>query len=206
MTRCKSRHLSFTMKAPLISLLLFLALIQGSSAAEPKLAKAVFGAGCFWCVEVFFEQQPGVTQAVSGYAGGDESNPKYEQVSAGKTGHAEVVEVTYDPARTSYEALLTFFWKTHDVTDPRGVSPDFGRQYRSTILTQDDAQAAVAKKSKAEAQKNFRKPIATEIASLRQFWPAEEYHQDYIKKNPRDKYVREIAIPKLKKLGLKPPL
>ncbi len=193
------------MKTLHLFFLVLFAAIQSPSAAEPTLEKAVFGAGCFWCVEVFFEQQPGVTQVVSGYAGGDEANPTYKQVGAGKTGHAEVVEVTYDTSKTSYEALLAFFWKTHDVTDPRGVAPDFGRQYRSTILTRGEAQAAAAVKSKAEAQKNFSKPIATVIAPLKKFWPAEEYHQDYIRKNPRDPYVLQTALPKFKKLGLKPP-
>ena len=103
---------------------------------------------------------------MSGYAGGDEANPTYEQVGAGKTGDAEAVEVTYDTSKTSYEALLAFFWKTHDVTDPRGVCPDLGRQYRSTILTRGEAQTAAAGKSKAEAQEKFQKPIATARSSL----------------------------------------
>lgn len=193
------------MKLQILVSVLGLALSATVSAQEAKLEKAVFGAGCFWCVEAFFEQQPGVTDVVSGYAGGNDKNPTYEQVSAGRTGHAEVVQVTFDPSKTSYEKLVGFFWKTHDVTDGRGVSPDFGRQYRSIILTDGDAQAASSAKSKAEAQKNLKKPIATEITPLKQFWPAEQYHQDYVRKNPKDGYVRSIAIPKLKKLGLKLP-
>lgn len=193
------------MKLPVFLSLLGLALGANAFAQEAKLEKAVFGAGCFWCVEAFFEQQPGVTSVVSGYAGGEEQNPTYAQVSGGRTSHAEVVEVTFDPAKTSYEKLVDFLWKTHDVTDGRGVAPDFGRQYRSTILTSSEAQATAAQKSKAEAQKGLSKPIATEIAPLKKFWPAEAYHQDYVRKNPRDGYVRAVAIPKLKKLGLKLP-
>ncbi len=193
------------MKIPTVFLTLSLALLAVASAQEPKLEKAVFGAGCFWCVEAFFEQQPGVTDVVSGYAGGTEKNPTYEQVGGGRSAHAEVVQVTFDPSKTSYEKLVAFFWTTHDVTDGRGVAPDFGRQYRSTILTDGDAQSAAAEKSKTEAQKSLKKPIATKIEPLKQFWPAEEYHQDYVRKNPKDGYVRSVAIPKLKKLGLKTP-
>ena len=193
------------MKIPTAFLIFFLALVAVVSAQEPKLEKAVFGAGCFWCVEAFFEQQPGVTDVVSGYAGGNEKNPTYEQVGGGRSGHAEVVQVTFDPSKTSFEKLVAFFWSTHDVTDGRGVAPDFGRQYRSTILTDGDAQSAAAEKSKAEAQKSLKKPIATKIEPLKLFWPAEEYHQDYVRKNPKDGYVRSVAIPKLKKLGLKTP-
>ena len=193
------------MKLRIILTILGFALGASVSAEEAKLEKAVFGAGCFWCVEAFFEQQPGVTEVVSGYAGGDEQNPTYQQVSAGRSSHAEVVQVTFDPAKTSYGALVDYFWKTHDATDGRGVAPDFGRQYRSTILTDGEAQAATAQTSKAKAQQGLKKPIATVIAPLKKFWPAEEYHQDYVRKNPTDGYVTGVAIPKLKKLGLKLP-
>ena len=193
------------MKIPIALSILGLAFTSVVSAQEAKVEKAVFGAGCFWCVEAFFEQQPGVTDVVSGYAGGDEKNPTYEQVGSGRSGHVEVVQVTYDPSKTSYEKLVSFFWLTHDVTDGRGVAPDFGRQYRSIILTDGAGQEAAAQKSKAEAQKGHKKPIATEIAPLKQFWPAETYNQDYVRKNPKDGYVKAVAIPKLKKLGLKLP-
>ncbi|HSH38369.1 MAG TPA: peptide-methionine (S)-S-oxide reductase MsrA [Chthoniobacterales bacterium] len=175
-------------------------------AQEQKPETAIFGAGCFWCVEAYFEQQPGVIDVVSGYAGGDEGNPNYKQVSAGKTGHAEVVQITFDPARTSYEKLLAFFWKTHDPTDARGVAPDFGRQYRSIVVPLNEPQRAAAEKSKADAQQQLGKSIATEIASVgKPFYVAEDYHQDYARKNPRDGYVVGVAIPKLKKLGLRIP-
>jgi peptide-methionine (S)-S-oxide reductase len=185
--------------------LVTLVLATFARAQETRVEKAVFGFGCFWCAEATFEQQPGVIDVVSGYAGGDEPNPTYHQVGTGKTGHAEAIEVTFDPTKTSYEKLLEFFWKTHDPTDPRGVEPDFGKQYRSMILTSGEAQSETAKKSKAEAQKHFKKPIATEIAPLKHFYPAEDYHQNYVRNNPGDPYVRNVSIPKLKKLGLKVP-
>lgn len=167
--------------------------------------KAVFGAGCFWCVEAVYEAQPGVVTVVSGYAGGKEPNPTYDQVSSGRTSHAEVVEVEFDPAVVSYEQLVDLFWDTHDPTDPRGVWPDFGPHYRSTILTANPEQRAIAEKSKATAAGRFEKPIVTEIADLEIFYPAESYHQDFVKGNRGHPYVERIAIPKLEKLGLDAP-
>jgi len=175
----------------------------GVCSAETETA--VFGAGCFWCVEAFYEQQPGVKNVVSGYAGGSEANPDYKQVSAGSTGHAEVVQVEFDPAVTSYKKLVEFFWSTHDATDGRGVAPDFGKQYRSIILYRTPEQKEVAEASKAAYSAKLGKPIATEIQSLEKFYPAEEYHQDYVRRNPKDRYVVGVALPKLKKLGLKIP-
>jgi peptide-methionine (S)-S-oxide reductase len=183
--------------------LLLLICARASFAAETETA--VFGAGCFWCVEAFYEQQPGVKNVVSGYAGGSEVNPNYKPVSAGQTGHAEVVQVEFAPAVTSYQKLLEFFWTTHDPTDGRGVAPDFGKQYRSLILYRTPEQKAAAEKSKAAQSAKLGKPIATEIAPLDKFYPAEEYHQDYVRRNPKDGYVVGVAVPKLKKLGLKAP-
>jgi peptide-methionine (S)-S-oxide reductase len=175
-----------------------------TKAAGPT-AKAVVGAGCFWCVEAMYEQVPGVVSVVSGYAGGPEKNPTYESVSGGRTGHAEVVEIEYDPAVVSYSALIAFFWKTHDPTDGRGVAPDFGPQYRSIILYGGDAERATAESARDAEATRRGKPIATEIVALDRFYPAEDYHQDYVWKNPTQGYVRAVAIPKLKKLGLKMP-
>ncbi len=179
-----------------------------STGETAVLETAVVGAGCFWCVEAFYEDLPGVVNVVSGYAGGPEPDPKYADVSAGRTGHAEVVKITFDPAKTDYETLIDFFWKTHDVTDPSGVWPDFGKQYRSIILYQNEAQKRMAKASKArlEASGELDKPVATQIVALEQFHPAEDYHQDYVKKNPDDPYVQRIALPKMKKLGLPSPV
>ncbi len=170
---------------------------------EPQ--KATLGAGCFWCVEAVYEQLPGVLDVVSGYAGGEEKNPTYKQVSSGATGHAEVVQITFDPEKTSYRELIDYFWKTHDVTDPRGVWPDFGRQYRSIILAHDATQLEAARDSRNAARQHFDKPIATEIVMLDTFYPAEDYHQDFVRRNPNHPYVRSIAYKKLDKLGLKHP-
>ena len=180
-----------------------LAAVVFSPAAEPQ--KATVGAGCFWCVEAVYEQLPGVLDVVSGYAGGPEKNPTYKQVSAGKTGHAEVVQITFDPEVTSYRELIDYFWKTHDVTDGSGVWPDFGQQYRSIILAHDDEQREIAMQSRAKAREMFDEPIATQIVRLDTFYPAEDYHQDFVRLNPRHPYVRNIAFKKLKKLGLKTP-
>lgn len=173
--------------------------------AVAETSKATFGAGCFWCVEAIYERSGGVVEVVSGYAGGSERNPTYKEVSAGRTGHAEVVQITFDSSVISYEKLLDLFWKTHDPTDPRGVAPDFGKQYRSILLYHDDAQHAAIERSRAAAQKHFSKPIATQIVPLEKFYPAEDYHQDYVRRNPNDGYVRAVAYPKLKKLGLDAP-
>jgi peptide-methionine (S)-S-oxide reductase len=168
-------------------------------------AKAVVGAGCFWCVEAMYEQVPGVVGVISGYAGGPEKNPTYAAVSAGRTRHAEVVEIEYDPQVVTYDGLIDFFWKTHDPTDGRGVAPDFGPQYRSIILFASDAERAAAESARDAEARRLGKPIATEIAPLERFYPAEEYHQDYVWRNPRQGYVQSVAIPKLRKLGLKTP-
>ena len=176
-----------------------------STAGFAATEKATVGAGCFWCVEAVYEQVPGVLDVVSGYAGGPEKNPTYEQVSAGRTGHAEVVQITFDPEKISYRDLIDYFWKTHDVTDPRGVWPDFGPHYRSIILVHNDEQLEEAHASRGVARENHEKPVITEIVKLKKFYPAEDYHQDYVRLNPRNSYVRNIAYKKLDKLGLKRP-
>ena len=186
-----------------LTLLGFLSL--GLCGRADGLQKATFGAGCFWCVEAVYEQLPGVVKVVSGYAGGPEKNPTYAQVSAGRTGHAEVVQITFDPAQTSYRTLVDFFWKTHDASDGRGVWPDFGPQYRSIILAHDDEQLQLARESRNAARSSFEKPIATQIVRLEIFYPAEDYHQDFVRRNPDHPYVRSIAFKKLDKLGLQRP-
>ncbi len=181
----------------------FLLASCGIGAAEPQ--KATFGAGCFWCVEAIYEQLPGVIDVVSGYAGGPERNPTYKQVSSGKTGHAEVIQITFDPEKTSYRELVDYFWKTHDPTDPRGVWPDFGPHYRSIILAHDDEQLRVARASREAESAKHDKAIVTEIKALDAFYPAENYHQNYVNLNSNDPYVRNIAFKKLEKLGLERP-
>ncbi|HEX3120456.1 MAG TPA: peptide-methionine (S)-S-oxide reductase MsrA [Candidatus Acidoferrum sp.] len=145
---------------------------------------ATFGAGCFWGVEAAFSRVPGVTEAVSGYSGGRTENPTYKDVCTDETGHAEVVQVTYDPAKVSFEKLLEVFWTMHDPTQVNRQGPDFGSQYRTAIFFHTPEQEAIAKKVKAElnASGKFKKPIATEITKAGPFYRAEEYHQKYLEK------------------------
>jgi peptide-methionine (S)-S-oxide reductase len=166
-----------------------------SPAATPPAAEAVatFAGGCFWCMEPPFEKLPGVRSVVSGYIGGHTTDPTYKQISAGGTGHAEAVQILYDPTRISYEQLLYVFWRNIDpLVDDRQFC-DRGSQYRPAIFVHDDAQRAAAEASRREleAAGRFPRPIATEIAAAGRFYPAEEEHQDYYKKNPlRYNYYR----------------
>jgi peptide-methionine (S)-S-oxide reductase len=145
---------------------------------------ATFGAGCFWGVEAAYRQLPGVLSTRVGYLGGTMENPTYRDVCSGRTGHAEVVEVTYDPARLSYDDLLTVFWENHDPTTLNRQGPDVGEQYRSAIFYHDDEQKAAAEASKAERDKSgrYRRPIVTEITPASAFYEAEDYHQQYLEK------------------------
>lgn len=154
-------------------------------AQAPKQETAIFAGGCFWCVEEAFEKVPGVTKAVSGYLGGTVPNPTYEQVAAKQTGHAEAVEVTYDPAKVSYAQLLDWFWRNIDPFDANGQFCDKGSPYRSGIHYRGEAQKKEAEASKAalEASGRFKQKIVTEIVPAGTFYPAEDYHQDYYKKN-----------------------
>jgi peptide-methionine (S)-S-oxide reductase len=148
------------------------------------MAKATFGAGCFWGVEASFRQVKGVTATAVGYLGGTLANPSYEDVCTDRTGHAEVVEVEYDPAQVSYEALLDVFWKNHDPTTPNRQGPDFGSQYRSAIFyhTPEQQTAALASKEALDHSGRYRRPIVTEITPASTFYRAEEYHQQYLEK------------------------
>lgn len=166
---------------------------------------ATIGGGCFWCLEAVFERLPGVKSVTSGYAGGQTEFPTYEQVCAHGTGHAEVVQIGFDPAKISFEKLLETFWECHDPTTLNRQGNDVGDQYRSVIYYHNDAQKVVAEKSKASAVKNFSKPIVTEIAPLKKFYKAEGYHQDYFRLNPNAGYCRMIIKPKLDKLDQKHP-
>ncbi len=164
-----------------------------SGSAAVPLEKATFAGGCFWCMEPPFEKLPGVESVVSGYTGGFKVNPSYKEVSAGTTGHVEAVEVSYDPSRISYETLLHVFWRQVDPTDAGGQFVDRGSPYRSVIFYHTQNQKLLAEKSRVELQKSrrFTKPIVTEILPAGTFYPAEEYHQDYYKKNPvRYKFYR----------------
>ena len=145
---------------------------------------ATFGAGCFWGVEAAFQRVPGVIDTAVGYSGGHTENPTYQDVCSDETGHAEVVQVTFDPAKVSYEQLLNVFWQIHDPTQVNRQGPDFGTQYRTAIFFHTPEQQATAKKSREtlEASGEFRRPIATEVTPAGKFYPAEEYHQKYLQK------------------------
>ena len=145
---------------------------------------ATFGAGCFWGIEAAFRRVPGVLDAAAGYSGGRTENPSYQDVCTDTTGHAEVVQVTFDPAKLSYEQLLDVFWTIHDPTQVNRQGPDYGKQYRSAIFFHSPEQEAAAKKSKQalEASGKLRRPVATEITAAGPFWRAEEYHQRYLEK------------------------
>jgi peptide-methionine (S)-S-oxide reductase len=146
--------------------------------------KATFGAGCFWGVEAAFRQVPGVVATTVGYLGGTYQNPTYHDVCSGKTGHAEVVEVVYDPARVSYDDLLNVFWENHDPTTLNRQGPDVGAQYRSAVFfhTPEQQAVALAAKARLESQKRYRRPIVTEITPATEFYQAEDYHQQYLEK------------------------
>jgi len=162
--------------------------VQSTSlaAAGATSGKAYFAGGCFWCMEEVFEKVEGVLSATSGYMGGTVSNPTYEEVSAGRTGHAESVEVVYDPAKVSYPKLLEAFWRNVDPITPNAQFCDHGNQYRSAIFfqTEDEKRASDSSKQVIEQSRRFKEPIVTQIVMAPQFYPAEEYHQDFYKKNP----------------------
>ncbi len=172
-----------------------------------ELSKAYFASGCFWCVEAIFESVEGVQEAISGYSGGSEQNPTYEQVGHGRTSHAEVVEVHYDPDVVSYSTLLKVYYGSHDPTTVDGQYPDFGRQYRSMILYNNEAEKKLAEefKAKLDASDAYGKPIATEIVPFKKFWPAEDYHQNFERLNPNNSYVRKVSIPRLNRFKAKFP-
>jgi peptide-methionine (S)-S-oxide reductase len=167
----------------------------------PNKALATFGGGCFWCTEAVYDLTEGVHAAVSGYAGGATVNPTYEAVCTGQTGHAEVVQVEYDPSVISYEKLLEIFFRTHDPTTLNQQGADVGTQYRSVIYYHDDEQKQIAERVKTalKASGAFSKPIVTEISPIETFYPAEEYHQEYFAKNPNQGYCRMVVGPKVAK-------
>ncbi len=174
--------------------------------ADPQPVKtetATLGGGCFWCVEAVYERVPGILSVTSGYAGGTTANPTYEQVCTGKTGHAEVVQIEFDPSKISYEKIIDFFWDAHDPTTLNRQGADTGTQYRSIILTESDEQARIASESKDRAQSKLKSPIVTEIVSLEEFYPAESYHQDFSRNNPAHPYNIAVIRPKLQKLDAK---
>ncbi len=167
-------------------LIVLLVAATGSAGHAAEQAKAVFAGGCFWCMEEVFEKVEGVVSVTSGYMGGQKTNPTYEEVSAGGTGHAESVEVVYDPAKVSYQKLLDHFWKNVDPLTPNAQFCDHGTQYRAVIFYGNDEEKRQAEASRqaVEQSKRFTEPIVTQIVSAAKFYPAEDYHQDFYKKNP----------------------
>ncbi|MBD3158956.1 MAG: peptide-methionine (S)-S-oxide reductase MsrA [Candidatus Lokiarchaeota archaeon] len=166
------------------------------------MKKATLGGGCFWCTEAVFQRLKGVHSVTSGYAGGDVANPTYQEVCSGNTGHAEVVQIEYDPEVISYEELLDVFFETHDPTTLNRQGNDVGTQYRSIILYHDEQQktAAIQKKNELDQRDKYESPIVTQISKLDDFYPAEEYHQDYYEKNSGHGYCRIVIEPKLEKV------
>jgi peptide methionine sulfoxide reductase msrA/msrB len=195
----------FENKSRLFFLLPAMLMILPDAEAGTKLEKATLAGGCFWCMEHPFEKLEGVLEVVSGYTGGQKENPTYEEVSGGSTGHLEAIQITYDPSKTSYTEILDLFWKQIDPTDASGQFVDRGQQYSTAIFYHNEEQKALAEKSKADLNKSGRydKPVVTEIIKASTFYKAEEYHQDYSKKNPirykfyrfnsgRDQYLKKI--------------
>ena len=175
---------------------------QDSPAAAAPSETITLGAGCFWCIEAVLEQVDGITDVVSGYMGGAVIDPTYEQVCSGTTGHAEVVQVHFDPSRIDRDLLLDWFWQAHDPTTLNRQGNDIGTQYRSAVFYHSEEQRIAAEASRARAQAKFTSPIVTEITPASTFYSAEAYHQDYYRANKQQGYCRFIIAPKLEKLGL----
>ena len=197
---CERRLLSFYF----IGIILGFILAGTEKNINQNIEQATFGAGCFWCVEAVFQEIDGVLDVRSGYTGGSTDNPTYEDICTGKTGHAEVIQIDYDPSIISYEKLLDIFWKSHDPTTLNRQGADTGTQYRSAIYFHSEIQKELARKSKdaADKIKLYSNPIVTEISPLAKFYIAENYHQDYYKVNQNAPYCQFVIRPKLEKLKI----
>ena len=169
-----------------------------------KLELATLGGGCFWCLDALYSRVEGINSVKSGYSGGNTVDPSYNQVCSGKTGHAEVVQISFEPMITTYEVLLDWFWRGHDPTTLNRQGGDVGTQYRSVIFFHNKEQQKIAFRSKEKIEKKhmFRDPIVTEISEIQKFYPAEDFHQNYFKKNPNAGYCTYVIRPKLQKLKL----
>ena len=173
--------------------------------AQEGMKRAYFASGCFWCVEAIYESIEGVQEAISGYSGGHTKNPTYESSNTGKTGHAEAVEVIYDPEVVNFRTLVKVYFGSQNPTQVNGQGPDRGSQYRSIIFYQNEEQKNIIEDVKAEVAKNYDKPIAAEILPFQKFWKAEDYHQDYEKNNPNNPYIQKVSIPRLNRFKEKFP-
>lgn len=182
--------------------------MQAELPQPAQLETASFGGGCFWCIEVFFQRLRGVESVVSGYQGGSVQNPTYRDVTSGRSGHAEVVQVTFDPERIRYEDLLTVFFAIHDPTTLNRQGADVGTQYRSVIFTYSDSQLQAARAKIEELTRGnvFDNPIVTQVLDAPRFYPAEDYHQDYFNRNPNVPYCQIVIAPKLRKIQIPPEL
>ncbi|MBS3738510.1 peptide-methionine (S)-S-oxide reductase MsrA [Mesohalobacter halotolerans] len=203
----------------LILLLLFAPLAMACNAdnkkskAQPSMAKntyqdmekAYFASGCFWCVEAIYEKVKGVKEVVSGYSGGHTKNPTYEESNTGKTGHAEAVKVIYDSDIVSFKTLVDVYFASQNVTQVNGQGPDRGSQYRSIIFYQNDKEKAIIDKKIKSLQPQYNKPIAAEVKAFEKFWIAEEYHQDYKKKHPNNRYIQNVSNPRFERFKAKMP-
>ena len=189
---------------------------KGNSESSPQNKKVIqqneelkiayFASGCFWCVEAIFESVAGVEEAVSGYAGGNTKNPTYESIGTGTTGHAEAVAVYYNPEKVNFETLVTVFFGSHDPTTVNGQHPDYGSQYRSIAFFSDENEKNIIMKTISELnQEEYNGKIVTEVTKFKKFYKAEEYHQDFERRNPNQGYVRAVSIPRLNKFKKKFP-
>ncbi|WP_034229308.1 peptide-methionine (S)-S-oxide reductase MsrA [Aquimarina pacifica] len=169
------------------------------------LERAYFASGCFWCVEAIYESVIGVEESISGYSGGHTSNPTYESSNTGRTGHAEAVEVIYDPKIVSFATLVDVYFGSQNPTQINGQGPDHGSQYRSIIFYQNETQKKIIEEKKEKLSKALNRNIASEIVPFQKFWKGEEYHQDYEKRNPNNPYIRNVSIPRLKRFQKKFP-
>ena len=172
---------------------------------ENGIARAYFASGCFWCVEAIYESVAGVQEAISGYAGGHTKNPTYELSNTGRSGHAEAVEVYYDPELVSFSTLVDVYFGSQNVSQVNGQGPDRGSQYRSIVFFQNEIQKAIILQKIAEIEKTQNIKVASEVYPFQKFWKAENYHQDYERLHPNNSYVRNVSIPRLKRFKAKFP-
>lgn len=184
----------------LLSIPSFRVMAENTKGNGQKVETATLGGGCFWCVEAVYERFEGVIAVRSGYAGGDTPDPAYKEVCSGETGHAEVIQIDFDPAVSSYRDIIDLFWEAHDPTTLNRQGADVGTQYRSIILYHNDEQKRIAEESKRDAQERIGQPIVTEIVPLEKFYLAEDYHQNYYDSNRQAPYCTYVITPKLEKL------
>jgi peptide-methionine (S)-S-oxide reductase len=173
--------------------------------AQNGLKKAYFASGCFWCVEAVFESVVGVKEAISGYSGGHTENPTYKESNTGRTGHAEAVEVIYDPEIIDFGTLVEVYFGSMDPTQKNGQGPDMGSQYRSIIFYQNAQQKKIIEQKLKELAEQYKKAVAVEILPFQKFWKAEDYHQNYKKYNPNDPYIRNVSVPRMNRFKKKFP-